>query len=272
MYVRNDPGTGNITFEHYLAPGQTLFAAGQFYGLKLADVYTLNPNLRSKYATGDKVRVPIPPRAIRGYVPADSTAWFVPVYYRMVRGETVFGLYKRTLQLPDDGQLMALNPDLNPSALKANTILHIGYLKIDGIPPAMQGMIEDPYVRRNRGMRQLWENRTKGKTMKKENGKAAWTTKGDRSKWMVLHRTAPLNSLIEIDDPRSRKTLYARVVGPIPEQNYPPDVILVVSPLLLKAVRLATSRRQTLSHQGAATAGGLAFLSFNQESSQPCGI
>lgn len=235
MYVRNDPGIGHITFEHYLAPGQTLFAAGQFYGLGLEDVYTLNPNLRSKYETGDKVKVPIPDKAIRGYAAPDSLAWFVPVYYQMARGETVFGLYRRTLNLENDGRLMALNPDLKPSTLAANAVLHIGYFKIDGIPPALQGEIEDEYVRRNRGMRELWNNRTKGKKMISQSGKAAWTTKGDRSKWMVLHRTAPLNSLVEIDDPRSRKVLYARVVGRVPEQIYPPDVILVVSPLLLKA-------------------------------------
>jgi len=43
--------------------------------------------------------------------------------------------------------------------------------------------------------------------MKSKNGKAAWTRKGDANKWMALHRTAPLNSLIEIEDPRSRKTI-----------------------------------------------------------------
>lgn len=235
MYVQNDVGSGNIQFEHYLARGQTLFAAGQFYGLKLEDVYTLNPNLRTGYDPGDKVKVPIPPKTIRGIAAPDSLAWFVPVYYKMSRGETVFGLSRRTLKLADDSRLMRLNPELNPAALAANTVLHIGYLKLDGIPSAMQGEIEDVYVRRNRGMRELWNNRTKGKRMKEKSGKAAWTTKGDKSKWMVLHRTAPLNSLVEIDDPRSRKVLYARVVGPIPDQSYPPDVILVVSPLLLKA-------------------------------------
>ena len=235
MYVARDPGSGHILFEHYLAPGQTLFAAGQFYGLSLEDVYTLNPNLRSKYETGDKIKVPIPARAIRDAAAPDSLAWFVPVYYRMGRGETVFGLYRRQLGLETDARLMALNPELDPARLPANAVVHVGYLKIDGIPAAMQGEIEDAYVRRNRGMRDLWNNRTRGKKLNKKNGKAAWTTKGDRDKWMVLHRTAPINSLVEIDDPRSRKVLYARVVGRIPEQIYPPDVILVVSPLLLRA-------------------------------------
>lgn len=235
MLLQTDPLSGNMVFEHYLAPGQSLFGAGQFYGLGLEDVYSLNPNLRSKYEPGDKVRIPIPPKTIRATIAPDSLAWFVPVYYQLRRGETIFGLYKRVLQLPDDSRLMSLNPELNPAALSANQIVAIGFLKLDGIPKEMQGEIEDAYVRRNRGLRELWNNRTEGRRMKSQNGKAAWTRKGDRDKWMVLHRTAPINSLIEIDDPRSKKILYARVVGRVPEQIYPPDVILVVSPLLLKA-------------------------------------
>lgn len=235
MYLTKDPLGGNMIFNHFLAEGQSLYGTARFYGLRLDDVYTLNPALRAAYKEGDKVRIPIPPRAIRPYRPVDSLAWFTPVYYTMRKGETVYGLYKRTLQRSGDSSLMALNPLLKPEALVPNQVVAVGFLKIDGIPEEMQGEIEDPYVRLNRGLRQLWRTRTAGRKMKEENGKAAWTRKGDRNKWMVLHRTAPINSLIEIDDPRSKKTLYARVVGRIPEQIYPPDVILVVSPLLLKA-------------------------------------
>gem|GEM_PF-1430359 len=235
MVVKNDIASGQILFEHYIAPGQTLYGVTRFYGLVLDDVYHLNPKLRAKYDTGSKVRVAIPRAAIRAVPAPDSLAWFVPVYYRMSKGETLFGLYKRVLQLPNDDQLRALNPELDPDRMSANQELAIGYLKLDGIPKGLQGEIEDPYVRRNRGLRDLWRLRTDGKKMTSSNGKAAWTRKGDAGKWMALHRTAPINSLIEIEDPRSRKTIYARVVGPLPEQVNDPSVIVVVSPLLVKA-------------------------------------
>lgn len=235
MTVYNDVASGQILFDHYVAPGQTLYGVTKFYGLTLEDVYHLNPKLRSKYETGDKVRVAIPRGAIRAVPAPDSLAWFVPIYYCMGKGETLFGLYKRTLQLPDDQQIRALNPELDPARMSANQELAIGYIKLDGIPKELQGEIEDIYVRRNRGLRDLWRLRTKGKKMISKNGKAAWTRKGDPGKWMALHRTAPINSLIEIEDPRSRKTIYARVVGRIPEQVNDPNVIVVVSPLLVKA-------------------------------------
>ncbi len=235
MTVRFDPGVGQILFDHYLAPGQTLFGTASFYGLSLEDAYQLNPALRSSYKPGDKVRVAVPRVAIRPAPAADSLAWFLPVYYQMGRGETYFGLHKRILQLENDAHLRSLNPELDPERMQPNQRVAIGYLKLDGIPKAWQGDIVDPYVRRNRGLRELWELRTAGKKMKQANGKAAWTKKGDPGKWMALHRTAPINSLIEIEDPRSRKTIYARVVGRIPEQVNDRNVIVVVSPLLVKA-------------------------------------
>lgn len=235
MTVYNDLATGQILFEHFIAPGQTLFGVSRFYGLSLEDTYHLNPALRVKYGPGDKVRVPIPRVAIRPSPARDSLAWFVPVYYRMGKEETYFGLHKRVLQLEDDAYLLVLNPGVNPDLLSPNQRLAIGYLKLDGIPKDLQEEVEDPYVRRNRGLRELWNLRTEGKKMVQTSGKAAWTSKGDPGKWMALHRTAPINSLIEIEDPRSRKTIYARVEGRIPEQVYEPNVIVVVSPLLVKA-------------------------------------
>ena len=235
MTIYADQASGHLLFDHYVAPGQTLFGISKFYGLSLDEVYHLNPKLRAKYAPGDRVRVPVPRTIIRTDLPTDSLAWFVPVNYRMGRGETLFGLYKRTLQHADDSRLRTLNPGLDPTRLTANQVLAVGYLKLDGISPDSQAEVEDPYVRRNRGLRELWNVRTKGKKMRSKSGKAAWTKKGDPGKWMALHRTAPINSLIEIDDPRSRKIIYARVVGRIPEQVTDPNVIVVVSPLLVKA-------------------------------------
>lgn len=235
MTVYNDVASGQLLFDHYVAPGQTLYGVAKFYGLSLEDVYHLNPKLRANYRTGDKARMAIPRQVIRAVPAADSLAWFVPVYYRMEKGETLFGLYKRILQLPDDSQIKSLNPKLDPTRMSANQVLAIGYMKLDGIPKALQGEIEDEYVRRNRGLRDLWNVRTEGRKMVSENGKAAWTKRGDPNKWMVLHRTAPINSLIEIEDPRSRKIIYARVVDRIADQVTDPNVIVVVSPLLVKA-------------------------------------
>lgn len=235
VVLRHEPASGQLLFDHYLAQRQTLYGAARFYGHQLDDVYRLNPDLRAGYTPGTRVTVTIPRDVIRPDHSPDSIAWFVPVHYRIGEGETLYGLSRRTLGLPSDSLLLALNPGLSASTMSPGRVIQIGYLRIDGIDPEQQGTVEDPYVIRNYGLRTKWDQVMADKVLRTTNGKAAWTAKGDRTKFMALHRSAPIGSMIEIEDPRSRKILYATVVGRIPEQVYDSRVILVVSPLLVKA-------------------------------------
>jgi hypothetical protein len=235
VILQADPVSHQLYFRHVLAPRQTLYGAARFYGLRMDDVYRLNPHLRQGYGPGSVVTVAIPTPVIRPSFTPDSIAWFVPVHYRLEQGETVFNLTRRILNHRSDSLLRHLNPATDLGQLKPGQLLKIGYLRIDGIDPERQLDVQDYYVLLNRPLREAWYATTDSLRLRRTTGKAAWTDRGDRNKWMVLHRTAPLNSLIEIEDPRSRKLIYARVVGRIPEQVYDPRVVLVVSPLLVKA-------------------------------------
>ena len=234
VFVYPHTTSGALLFDHVLAPKQTIYGASRFYGTTVEDFYFLDPKLRNAYDVGDVIKVPIPTEVIRYERPADSLAWFAPVHYRMQPGETLYGLASRRLGWLNEAPLLALNPNLNAQRMRPGQELLIGYITIAGLPQREKDYL-DAYAARNVGLSRLWELRTAGKNMEVANGKAAWTKKGDPNKFMALHRTAPLNSIIELTDPRSRKTLYARVVGRVPEQIYAPDVIVVVSPLLVKA-------------------------------------
>jgi LysM repeat protein len=235
VILQADPVSKQLYFKHVLAPRQTLYGAARFYGLRLDDVYRLNPHLRQGYQPGSTVTVAIPAPVLRPSFTQDSVAWFVPVHYRFEKGETVFNLSRRILGHPGDSILQSLNPGQRFEDLQPGQLLKIGYLRIDGIDPERQLEVQDHYVLLNRSVREAWYATTDSLKLRRTNGKAAWTDRGDRNKWMVLHRTAPINSLIEIEDPRSRKIIYAKVVGRIPERVYDRRVVLVVSPLLVKA-------------------------------------
>ena len=234
VVLYQQPGSDYLLFDHYLAEKQTLYGCAKFYGLTMDEVYNLNPRLRAGYEPGTKVTVPIPKKSLQPSFSRDSINWFVPVRYELRRGETLYGLTRRTLGHPNDSLLVGLNPGLSANTMTPGQLLNIGYLKLTGVPDTAQVEVEDPYVRRNRGMRELWDTRTQGKRMKSSNGKAAWTSKGDQNRFMCLHRTAPKGSLVEIDDPRSRKIIYATCIGPVPTK-YDQSIVVVVSPLLVKA-------------------------------------
>lgn len=235
IVVDYDMMSGHLFFEYTLTSDESLYGAGRFFGLDMDDVYLINPRYRLGYKPGDKLRVPLPQAAIRNFIPYDSINFYCPVYYTFKKGETIYGLVHRTLKLNSEQDLYVNNPGLTSSNVYVGQQLFIGWLSIEGISAEAQGEIEDPYVRQNTALRERWSQITRGRRLSTQKGKAAWTRQGDRSKFMALHRTAPLNSLIEIMDKRTNKTIYCRVVGRIPDQVYDQNVQVVVSPLLVKA-------------------------------------
>ncbi len=64
-----------------------------------------------------------------------------------------------------------------------------------------------------------------------EQGLAFWhkELKGSNGLF-VLHRTAPKGSVIKITNPMFNSSVYAKVVGTVSSNNYPDDVMIVVSP------------------------------------------
>ncbi|MEL6275529.1 MAG: LysM domain-containing protein [Bacteroidota bacterium] len=235
ILLREDRLSGHLIFPHTLEEGQTLFGVAQFYGLRLDDLYYLNPQLKGGYTAGDEVKIACPSVILRTYISYDSIDHFVPVWWELQKGETIYGIVHRMLNLPNEEDLYFNNPGLDPSTLKLGQKLFIGWMPIAGISAEMQGEVEDPYVRMNTGMREQWERVSVGKQLKSATGKAAWTRDGDQNQFLALHRTAPINSLIEVMDKRTGKVIYCRVVGRIPDQVYDKYVQVVVSPLLVKA-------------------------------------
>ena len=89
-------------FTHVLAPKQTLYSLSRFYGLTLEELYFYNPqNEGGHYNVGSKIEIPIPNRSIIRYRPANFDAsQFVPVYYVVKKGETMFHVARRLFKLP----------------------------------------------------------------------------------------------------------------------------------------------------------------------------
>ena len=87
-------------------------------------------------------------------------------------------------------------------------------------------------------MQQLQLRYESTKTYKKEyfqNGAAYWQREREMgSDFYALHRLAPVGSIIQITNPMKKKTLYAKVIAPIPDRAYGDDIIVVLSPSVAK--------------------------------------
>ncbi|RZK48865.1 MAG: LysM peptidoglycan-binding domain-containing protein [Pedobacter sp.] len=77
-----------------------------------------------------------------------------------------------------------------------------------------------------------------GLTRYDEKGTAVWITDPDldETKMLVLHRTAPIGTIIRITNPMTNRSAFAKVVGKFTENETTKDVIIVLTKMVAEAV------------------------------------
>lgn len=228
---------------HYLAPKQTLFSLAQFYGLSLSELYFYNRGLENgRTYIGMPIYVPLPKRSIRRYWQQNmAPGQFAPVYYLVRRGDTLYRICKNYFHMPME-EVMARNA-LADHTLKPDQLLHIGWLSVEGVPDSLRKLAGNELGRRNAAYKKLYQFDMVGKREIEHQGAAYWPQDlGNDADLYALHRSAAINSIISIYSPMSNRTVYAKVIGRIPDTAYRDNVVVVVSPLVAKLLNAIDPR------------------------------
>jgi len=229
---------GEKIFEHTLEKKQTLYSLAKFYGLGLDELYFYNPEISGSRGAelGHPIRIPIPNRAILRYYPPEYSPWdYVPVYYVVQQGETLYRICKEYFKMPID-TIMQRNY-LPHTHISIGQSLHIGWMSVQGIPDSlrMHGGILGGL---NSELGRIYQQDFFLKKEYSQQGAAKWpkdeklNTGGGL---YALHNKAPLQSIIAVTNPMTHRTLYVKVIGRIPEW-YEQKVIVVVSPAVARAL------------------------------------
>lgn len=224
-------------FVHEIERHQTLFSLSKFYGLSVEELYYYNPGLKDHLVdVGEKIRIPIPNRAIIRYRDTYmESGKYIPVYYVVRRGDTMFSICRRLFRMPMD-TLMQRHNMITPT-LSIGQRLHIGWMSIDGIPEEYRQYTVDPLTRRNYAMKKVYQRTIIGKRAYRQQGVAFWKKDSkEDSDFYALHRYAPINSVIEVTNPMTNRIVYVKVIGKIPDRAYDRDVVVVLSPLSAKSL------------------------------------
>ena len=218
-------------FHHYIAPKQTLFSLAKFYGLNLEELYYYNPTLRDNVVSiGQPIRIPIPNRAIKRYQNKDFQAErHIPVCYVIKKGDTMYNISKRIFQMPID-TIMVRN-QLTDFTLSLGQVLLVGWMSVDGIPESYRKFRGHPVWKRNQVLKRRYFRARQVKQERTNSGVAYWqkNTKSI-SELYALHRYAPVNSIIAVNNPMKNRTVYVKVIGRLPESVYSSNVVVVLSP------------------------------------------
>jgi LysM repeat protein len=237
-------------FDHVLSRKQTLYSLARFYGIALEELYKFNPTLKSKPTeVGQRIRVPVPNPAIRRYRKGDFKPWkFVPAYYKVRVGDDLKKIADNHFRISLD--TLVQRNHLTTKQVSTGQLLLIGYVSVEGIPDSLRK--EDGHaagnVRHVMAMNKF-KTEIQGKKLREQRGPAYWSKKALLQpkgedlihEFFVLHRSATVNSTVEVTNPVTGATAYAKVIGKIPN-IYGPDIVIILSIPLAKQLGAVDER------------------------------
>lgn len=237
VFLSHDPA-GNLLLYHELAPKQTLYSLAKFYGMNLDEFYACNPRLSQRYGPGDVAEIPVPLKAIVRTKPSAATIkQFARVYYRVRRGDTVFGVGRRLFEMEVD-TLKARNR-LKGDNLNPGQLLFIGWMATTGVPTEWREIRGGPDFQ----LKLQYFRESANKTVRQHKGPAIWSREANQQNGLfALHRFAAIGSVIEVYNPMSRQVIYLKVVGRVPDSIYGDEVVAVISPQVARMLRAIDQR------------------------------
>lgn len=215
---------------HTIAQQQTLYKISRFYGVSIAKILALNPTkTETTLSIGDEITIPLPNKAIRRFRNKKfNPENYIPLYYRVKSGDTVYGIAKRAFRMPID--TLAARNDIK-NGISPGQLLHVGWINLAGVPKAKGNVKHHPLAGKVYREKQQFLAKAKGKRIRKQRGAAYWKkTKSKSTRLYALHDYAPIGSTIEVTNPMSKMTLYVKVIGRINHRVTPSSTKVVLSP------------------------------------------
>lgn len=254
---------GKKVILHKLDPKDNYYSIGRRYNVKPATIIEFNNNAPLKI--GDIIKVPTdlpystfnvkasqqnkpatqqppvtqapvtqqaPVQKTPPAASANNNAGITTQEYRVSAGETLFSIAKRFSSTVED--ITAIN-GLSSTTLTPGQILKVR----TGVPAPQPVAPPRPVAKRDSTLISIQDSSNASKFAanrfglyeKNEKGVATWIedTSLDPSKKLVLHRSAPIGTVVKITNPMTNRTTFAKVVGRIYDSESTKDVILVMT-------------------------------------------
>ncbi len=229
---------------HKVEVFETLYSISRFYGVDLDQIKKRNPKIKSTVHLPDEIEIPIDDDLVIYNLPSrENASKYVKLYYRVKEKDNLFQISRIKFDLPTE--LLMHRNRLESENLRAGQVLLVGWIEQDITPllvmegrPKDHGISSDPF-----GYYTQFEASISSAKVIEENQVALWNRAMQGSTgFLVMHRTIPEKTIIEMRNPMSGVTTYGRVIGQIPENLYPEEVDMIVSTDLAKQLRVLDPR------------------------------
>ena len=232
LFITLNDQTGEKIFDHKIMKGQTLYGLARFYGLNEEELFPYNPTLKSnKVGIGQVIHVPIPNAAIKRFKGENFKRWkYVPLIFVVKKKDNLYKIAKTLFHMPIDSVVKWNN--LPDETIQPGQLLHVGWISLEGVSDTIRALRKGTVNIRGKHLQIDFANQKKANEQK---GAAFWQKNGNQNTDLYcLHRTAKVGSIIAIMHNMNNKTVYAKVIGKIPEKAYNDETIVIVAPSVAK--------------------------------------
>ena len=200
-----------VFFVQNVNPKQTLFSLSREFRCGVETIAKLNPEHSNGLVKDKLIKIAIQNQIINQIDPSPKKR--KPIYYRINEQETAFSVLVNRLNLSWE-QIKRLNPQIISSTQKTDALIKVGWLNKD----------EDLST-----------------SVSQTDSLAQIKAYQSGNTYYALHRTARINSMIEITNPVKSRTVYAKVIGRIP-RTYPNNCEVVITGNVARDLCLANKR------------------------------
>ncbi len=263
---------GQRFVKHRVAAGETLTALTRRYRVTISQLTAANPQIKNGLGIGQIVFVP---RPVTGGATASAAApapsapaagGAVPARYTVARGETLFGIARRFQLTPEE--LIKLNK------LPANGTVRVGQQLLltateAGTPAARAVAAEntpEPAAAKTPAAlvpekpaqiatvtpaapaeKEVKEERAPGRASEVlarvvETGLGATIEKSITDKYLALHKTAPVGTIMQVKNAMNGQSVYVRVIGKLPDTGENTNILVRLSPRAVQKLGTADAR------------------------------
>ncbi len=248
-YVEVHPEYGKFLY-HEVKPKETLYSLSKQYGCSLENLYSLNQADETWIISpGNLIRIPFSLHLLSSTKENGKTA----LYYKVQPKDNIFRISK--IYFGQDILTMQRRNKMTSLDLSIDQILHIGWQKdLVNYPLEENTTItltkvdtlktpeREEFIKKNDLFNPMDTVENVEKSFKSRHGIAVWKESSDHHNLYAMHRTARVNSLIEIYNPLLNRRAFAKVISRIPKGLYSDDVDLIITPRVATALGMKDKR------------------------------
>ncbi len=264
LFIEIDPERGRYV-QHIVDNKQTLYSISRYYSCNLQELYNFNGKSNDWVINpGDLIQIPFTKTQL--LTEKSDVKELIPLFYRVKAKDNIFRISK--IYFSQSIQVMQKRNELPDLSMDIGQVLHIGWLnqnvqtqekpKVIDSDQALQMVrildsvemtanIDSSVLQKKNDLFVEKDSLQDNRIFKSEHGIAIWNKESsDRENLYAMHRTAKINSLIEIHNPLLNRTAFAKVVSRMTEGLYPDDVDIIITPRVADSLGMKDRRFRVL--------------------------